>query len=545
VPARGVNVSSTVTVSLARSNARTMERLARSNACTTERATTERAYQPWKSGPLGPRYVAEIDTRALARWPHAPRYNLRMLRSLLILFTSVTALAQSGPQVQLSHTTEGLRGVSAVSREVAWASGTHGTYLRTTDAGGTWTPAQIPAAATLDFRAVVAFNADEAFLMSAGPGEQSRIYHTADAGQHWQLQFTNKNPKGFFDSMVFWDPKHGVVLGDPIPDDTGKLKFELLLTDDGQTWHQIPPAQLPAAIEGEGAFAASNTCLAILRNPSIAVAATPPPNRIVARIAIPNRSVIPNSMIIPDTMVSPNGMATPNTIVIPHTIVIPSEARNLLFAGATPAAGGPIQPPEAPWKSGASAPRTPPDENGASAPDPNLWFATGGKVARVFHSPDRGQTWQVFDTPIIHGPDSAGIFSIAFRDPTHGVIAGGNYKHPNDDGPNLAFTADAGQTWTLSPLHPLAYFSAVAYDRHVNASAMREQKEEKQVRVKPITPERIFIVGQDFIFDFTPPNNPHRINGKKKLAITFNAAAPYPEGGVLVVGPKGSIASIP
>jgi photosystem II stability/assembly factor-like uncharacterized protein len=366
------------------------------------------------------------------------------MRFLLIFFLLAACFAQSGPQVQTSHTTEGLRGVSAVSRAIAWASGTHGTYLRTIDAGRTWTPAQVPDTATLDFRAVVAFSSDEAFLMSAGPGEQSRIYHTSDAGQHWQLQFTNTNPKGFFDSVVFWDSKHGVVLGDPIPDDSGKLKFELLQTEDGQTWRAIPPAQLPVAVEGEGAFAASNTCLAIL----------------------------PGS-------------------------------------------------------------------------DQNLWFATGGKVARVFHSPDRGQTWQVFDTPMVHGPDSAGIFSIAFRDPVHGVIAGGDYKHPNDDGPNLAFTEDAGKTWTLSPLRPLVFFSAVAYDRKVNEQAIREAAVEKAMRVKAVAPERIFIVGQDFIFDFRPPHNPHRINGKKKLGIQFNAASPYPEGGALLVGPKGSIASIP
>src|SRR5262249_22341173 len=151
-----------------------------------------------------------------------------------------------------------------VSRQIAWASGTHGTYLRTTDAGATWTPAQVPDASTLDFRAVVAFSADEAFLMSSGPGEQSRIYHTADAGKHWQMQFTNTNPKGFFDSMVFWNRTHGVVLGDPLSDESGQLKFEILVTDDGENWHVIPSAQLPPAVEGEGAFAASNTCVAIL-----------------------------------------------------------------------------------------------------------------------------------------------------------------------------------------------------------------------------------------------------------------------------------------
>jgi photosystem II stability/assembly factor-like uncharacterized protein len=128
------------------------------------------------------------------------------MRTLLILLATTTALSQI--QTQLSRTTENLRGVSAVSQNIAWASGTHGTYLRTVDAGRTWIPAQVADAVTLDFRAVVAFSADEAFLMSAGPGHQSRIYHTTDAGQHWQLQFTNTNPKGFFDSMVFWDPTH-------------------------------------------------------------------------------------------------------------------------------------------------------------------------------------------------------------------------------------------------------------------------------------------------------------------------------------------------
>lgn len=369
------------------------------------------------------------------------------MRSLPIILLSMAAMAQSPPQVLPTHTSESLRSASAVSRNVAWASGTHGTYLRTTD-GQTWVPAQVPGAESLDFRAIVAFSADEAFLMSAGPGDLSRIYHTADAGQHWQLQFTNANPKGFFDSMVFWDKMHGIVLGDPIPDESGKLKFELLLTDDGQTWHHPSPASLPLAIDGEGAFAASNTCLAILPKVSAGVAA--------------------GSAEVP-----PSG-------------------------------------PEGP-------------------PDPNIWFATGGKAARVFHSSDRGQTWQVTSAPILHGPDSAGIFAIAFRDSTHGVIAGGDYKHPDKDGPNLAFTDDGGNTWTLSQLRPQAYFSAAAYDR----------------RAAPRAESRIFLVGQNFIFDFRPPANPARLSPKKKPAITFNAVSPYPGGGALIVGAKGAIATIP
>ena len=397
------------------------------------------------------------------------------MRLFFFLFLAATALAQSSAEIRTALTPEALRGVSAVSRQIAWASGTHGTYLRTTD-GHIWIPEQVPGAESLDFRAVVAFSADEAFLMSAGSGELSRIYHTADRGRHWQLQFTNNNSKGFFDSMVFWDSTHGIVLGDPIPDESGQLKFELLMTNDGQTWTHIPPSQLPSALEGEGAFAASNTCLAIL----------------------PNKSVIPG------------------------------EARDLGLAKATTAAE----------TSTISISNDPDFIRKLPAPDPNIWFATGGRAARVFHSPDRGQTWQVFNTPIAHGPDSAGIFSIAFRDANHGVIAGGDYKHPDQDGPNLAFTNDAGKTWTVSAVSPQSYYSAVAYDRrHKDRNAQNLNENQANLR--------LFIVGPKFVYDFRPPANPVRISPRKKLVEQFNAASPYPEGGILAVGSKGTIASIP
>jgi photosystem II stability/assembly factor-like uncharacterized protein len=466
--------------------------------------------------------------------------RLEFCTRLFALLIAASAAAQSAPRIQLSHTTESLRGVSAVSRQIAWASGTHGTYLRTVDGGRTWNSAQVPDATQLDFRAVVAFDANEAFLMSAGPGDQSRIYHTTDAGRHWQMQFTNTNPKGFFDSMVFWDRTHGIVLGDPIPDDSpenstkdesGKLKFQLLLTDDGQTWRPIPPSQLPPALAGEGAFAASNTCIAILTAEAALKSAAANSTSIVASTP---------------TVAIPTGFVS-TSVVIPR-----SEAtRNLLSAETITIASAATMPAQ-PWKSGASAPRQPDEEKGASAPNPNIWFATGGRAARVFHSPDRGQTWQVFDTPILHGPDSAGIFSIAFRDALHGVIAGGDYKYPNDDGPNLAFTDDGGKTWTLSTVHPLAYFSGVAYDRSMNQAAILQQQNRaraesagKKTRVKPASPQRLFLVGQDFIFDFLPPANPARIAPEKKLGIKFNAVSSYPRGGALIVGPKGAIVSVP
>jgi photosystem II stability/assembly factor-like uncharacterized protein len=345
---------------------------------------------------------------------------------LLIVFLATSLVAQN-PTVQKSNTTENLRGISVVSDQIAWASGAHGTYLRTADGGASWHVAQVPNAEALDFRDVEAFSADLAYLLSAGPGEQSRIYKTTDAGKTWALQFTNRNPKGFFDCMAFWDRDHGIALGDPVTDNSRKLKFELIATANGGTnWEPLAPESFPPAIEGEGAFAASGTCVAV---------------------------------------------------------------------------------------------------EGTS----NVWFATGGKAARVFRSTDAGKTWAVAETPISHGPDSAGIFSIAFREAIHGVIAGGDYKHPDQDGPHLASTNDGGLTWTLSPVSPQRYLSAVAFAKPHSESAA------------------IVIVGSSqsaYEDDLAKTSGP-KISSQKSWDLNLNAVSVSPTGKAIAVGPKGLIVSIP
>jgi photosystem II stability/assembly factor-like uncharacterized protein len=97
--------------------------------------------------------------------------------------------------------------------------------------------------------------------------------------------------------------------------------------------------------------------------------------------------------------------------------------------------------------------------------DTDVWFATGGaKTARVFHSKDRGQSWEVCETPIVAGAESAGIFSIAFRDQQHGLIVGGDYRKPNDSGATAAITSDGGRTWTLLDKR-LPFRSGVAWSK--------------------------------------------------------------------------------
>jgi photosystem II stability/assembly factor-like uncharacterized protein len=160
--------------------------------------------------------------------------------------------------LQSSGTTASLRGIAAVSDRVAWASGTGGTYVLTTDSGATWKAAHVPGAEKLDFRDVHAVDERTAWLMSAGPGDASRIYRTTDGGATWTLQLTNPDAAGFFDSIAFWDAKRGMVVGDSVGG-----RMVVMATDDaGASWRRV---DTPPALDKEGAFAASGTAIAVAR----------------------------------------------------------------------------------------------------------------------------------------------------------------------------------------------------------------------------------------------------------------------------------------
>ena len=262
-----------------------------------------------------------------------------------------------GWEVQTSGTTARLRGVSAVDENVVWASGSNGTVVRTTDGGAHWQAKIVPGAADQDFRDVHGVDSNTAYLLSIGDGEKSKIYKTTNGGASWTVQFTNHEPKAFFDGFAFWDANHGIAFSDPV-DSIGGRFLIIRTADGGATWTPIPRDKMPAALPGEAAFAASGTSISVAGNEDV-------------------------------------------------------------------------------------------------------WIATGGAAARVFHSSDRGLTWSVADTPIVSGAESSGIFSIFARTPKDLLIVGGDYRKENEPSANFATSIDGGRTWVAGPRLP-GYRSATA-----------------------------------------------------------------------------------
>lgn len=173
------------------------------------------------------------------------------------------AEAKVHPSLSWTVTTVGsdqeLRGLAPVGRDTAWVSGDSGGVWRTTDGGTTWQDVS-PPGSTEDtlYRDIEATDADHAWLLAIGEGEDSAILRTTDGGATWTTTFVNDDPNAFYDCMAMWPGgRNGIAMSDP-PDG----KFRIIRThDSGRSWSVVPNAGMPPAADGEFGFAASGTCL--------------------------------------------------------------------------------------------------------------------------------------------------------------------------------------------------------------------------------------------------------------------------------------------
>ena len=219
-----------------------------------------------------------------------------------------------------------------------------GTYAVTRNGGATWHAAVVPGAEALQFRDVEGVSAQEAYLLASGTGKDSRRSQWR-RGPDLELQFKNRDPAGFYDCFSFWSPDRGIIMADAVE---GRLPVRR--TTNGRLWHDIGD-NLPAALPGEFAFAASGTCV-------------------------------------------------------------------------------------------------------ATQGQDRAWLATGGaEKARILATTDGGDTWQAYQTPIIQGTPASGIFTVAFRDALHGILAGGDLER-TERTRNVAVSSDGGKTWTLAANAP-------------------------------------------------------------------------------------------
>lgn len=189
-----------------------------------------------------------------------------------------------------------------------------------------------------EFRSISS-NGSSIFLLSAG--SPALLYKIAKNGSEVKVVYKENHKKAFYDSMQFWNESEGIAMGDP----TDNCLSVIVTRDSGETWQKISCKKLPKTVEGEAAFAASNSSLII------------------------------------------NGNYT--------------------------------------------------------------WMVSGGKNARVFFSSDKGNSWEVYNSPIIKGQEMTGIFSAHFYDENIGFLTGGNYEKPEQKSGNKALTINGGKTWTL------------------------------------------------------------------------------------------------
>jgi photosystem II stability/assembly factor-like uncharacterized protein len=179
----------------------------------------------------------------------------RVLFFIAFFFSLHTLFSQPSLDVKVltSGTKSSLRGLSVVTDNIIWVSGSNGTIGKSTNGGKNWKWMTVKGFEKSDFRDIEAFDATTAIIMAVN--EPAYILKTTDGGDNWKVVYENKMKGMFLDAMEFWNEYSGIVIGDPID---GKF-FVARTFDGGSTWKDIPVQNLPKADSGEACFAASGT----------------------------------------------------------------------------------------------------------------------------------------------------------------------------------------------------------------------------------------------------------------------------------------------
>ena len=207
-------------------------------------------------------------------------------------------------QIDTFFVASSIRALEVVNDQTVWFAGSEGRFGFTEDDGKSWTIDSIRTDTIVPHFRAISVTEEAVFLLCIG--SPALLYKSVDKGKNWEVVYREDHPAAFYDAMAFWDAKEGIAMGDP----TEGFLSVIITRDGGNTWEKVDGKNLPPTADGEAAFAASNSNIALYGD--------------------------------------------------------------------------------------------------------HAWIVSGGKKARVFHSPDRGRTWEVFNTPIIAGEQMTGIFSCDF-----------------------------------------------------------------------------------------------------------------------------------
>lgn len=150
-----------------------------------------------------------------------------------------------------------IRALTALDDQTVWFAGSGGIFGYTENGGRTWTIDSIRTDTIVPhFRAIAVTDSAVHLLCVASP---ALLYRSTDKGKNWEIVYREEHPAAFYDAMKFWDDQYGVAMGDPTD---GCLSI-IRTTDGGRNWTKVSCDNIPPVAEGEAAFAASNSNIAL------------------------------------------------------------------------------------------------------------------------------------------------------------------------------------------------------------------------------------------------------------------------------------------
>jgi len=151
-----------------------------------------------------------------------------------------------------------VRALEVENDSTCWFAGNKNKIGYTNDFGKTWKESVIKYDTfSLEFRSI-SLTTSSVFVLTVGT--PALLFKVDKKTLNYKLVYKEKGERVFYDSMQFWDDENGIAVGDP----TENCMSVILTKDGGDTWNKISCKILPLAVEGEAAFAASNTNVSLV-----------------------------------------------------------------------------------------------------------------------------------------------------------------------------------------------------------------------------------------------------------------------------------------